>query len=559
MELAFAAAEVNQASAGPSYEQICALEPDPLEESLVIDNSTGALGSPLVVGLGGQPVCGDPTAPAGAPVVNWIAGPAGDTLNGLNIDLRANGACGVPQRRPGLHVEGPGTLYIDMFTLQGTVDYAIGNGIAGPAGTVFSNGFGHFIGNCEGSAVRTSGDLTLQNVGIAGCRLDGTGNANALLEAVEPQGHLILNDVVVFGNLVDGGLALLLDDWPGVVNTTFAANGLGPGIPLVRSGLPLSTYALGPDGPVDLAPTAWKDNVFSRNRHVSGTGSFVLPEQPATVVPSSPMSNPSCPIGAVGRPWATTGSPFEAFPAADGPLMHFDGSMSTYVGEDVQLFRNSFVANVSGSSPLVLIETPRTGLNVQALQNTAAENEAAAFIEVASAGPGWSLYSMRNLWVGTDSPAEPFVLAASAPTVGITTMNVGPVNADWLQSPQVPPVLIDGPHLEHSFVGGEFVDAALFGLGSPCLRHQALCPDADAPACVSRAQSNRRMICALDRAAEFLPSSAFVAGLGHPWPWDTTFFEASPGSWESPGASGWRCEGAESTVDSFSEGVPQSV
>lgn len=270
------AAADHQTANGPTSIRVCATEPVPIFESLDIDNSGNAFGTPLTLHLGGQPFCGDQAAPASEPAVQWSAG-LGDTLIGLNVDLRDGGACGTPVRRPGLHARGSSLLYVDLLSLQGTVDYALGVNLDGTGGEILHSGNGHFIGNCEGSAVRAAGLAMLQDLVIAGCRTDSATDGEALLEAIEPGGYFVLKDSVIFGNLANGVSALILDSHPGLDNVTFAANGLGPGVPLVRSGLPASTMFVGPDGPYDVSPTSWKHNVFSRNRHVVVPPTFTLP------------------------------------------------------------------------------------------------------------------------------------------------------------------------------------------------------------------------------------------------------------------------------------------
>ncbi len=177
---ALAAAATWQATMGPGQVQVCARGTAPMFESIDVDNTGLVYGSPFSLSFAGGPLCGDQGASPSEPVFRWTPGPA-DWWNGLSLDLRSGGACGTPVRRPGVHLQGPNPTHADSFTLQGTVDYGIGNGLDGPPSQFIADGFGHFIGNCEGSAVRTAGLMSLRNIAVAGCHVSGATGGSAIL------------------------------------------------------------------------------------------------------------------------------------------------------------------------------------------------------------------------------------------------------------------------------------------------------------------------------------------------------------------------------------------
>jgi hypothetical protein len=552
LQEALDAAAVEQAATGPKYIQICGLGTDPLDESPVIDNSAATYGSPFVLHLQGRPLCGDPLLDPDEPVLRWTQQP-GDALLDLNIDLSPGGQCGTPVRRPGLNLSGPAPTFADLVRIEGTVGYGIGNGVDGVASNFTLNGHGHYIANCEGAAMVTHGEATLWNLVVAGCTVNEATGGDGLLVAVSAASKFVLHDLVFFGNLIDGRgagpSAGILGSRLSIDNSAFIANGMAGGSPLVRAGTRLPDYSVSAWPDLTETETRWRNDVYSRNRQLQPAGSLSAPAQPVGLLAAPEGEICAGPISTA--PWYSRPDPFLGVPPGTGPLLEFDGALGSQAGEAVLLLRQFFLGNDLGVGPLVRVESVRPALDVQILQSTLAANGASQLLEMPTVLADWSVVLLRNLLVDGPPPGTPLSALPGTPARAMVSMNVGPPGTDWYDAPNTSPFQIDGPQVEHTFDGTEFENPAIVRALSACDRHLMMCPDATPPSCGARAFSSRALVCGVDEAAAYIPTAAFVTELGEPWPWDTTFFEASGSGWVAPGATGWSCEAPRGTPDTI--------
>lgn len=192
------------ASFGPTVPstQLCLLPgvggpADPHTESVVVDNRGARLGEPLQLELLGRPLCPAVDSPASQPVLELVTdGEA--SLVGLSVDVRPTGPCAAGPR-PGLSVWGGGTVLAGRH-VEGTVEYAVANGLSGAPVTLTVPV--SVLNGGTGAAVWTRGSTTLDRTEIIGFS-NGPGDAaSAVLWAEGPTATLDLLGATLHGNRV---------------------------------------------------------------------------------------------------------------------------------------------------------------------------------------------------------------------------------------------------------------------------------------------------------------------------------------------------------------------
>jgi hypothetical protein len=537
---------------------ICLVSDEAHFESLDVDNRGDAVGDPLELEFGDTPLCPGVGAAAGEPVVSFETGD-GDSVFGLNIDLRDAGVCGGnADGHPGLLLGGPGSFGF-YGTISGAHGYSIGNGLdADPASLVVGQAA---LTDCLGPAIWTREYASLASLEVSNCRVDASTGGGALIWDELNRG-ISLGGGVIFGNLVDGNSggaqALIRGQLFGLDRMAIVANAAAGGIPFVETGYGVTPYSVGEDGVPEGQPRGISGSVFSRNRQVSSTEGFVMP--PATVSAFGEASAGACAGLALNAPLEFRPSPYEGLPTGDGPLLRLLPELGADGDGEFAVRHSFFTGNELGGGSLIEADTGAANTLVHILQNTFADNGAARVLDVQDAFVDSGAWVLRNLWAPGDAtlpapaPGDALVRLGGFPGRVVVSMNVAAEGVAWLDPAAQPSgASVTGPQvsvLEDVFVEGAFLPAAEVRGAEPPARAALVCPGADPAYWTQLAGQGQRFPCAVDDAAAWIPAPGFVASLGEPWPWATSFFESSSGgAWEAPGATGWDCSVARSTLD----------
>ena len=483
------------ASLGPQPVTMCVTETVGVAERVVLDNTGGRLGSPLIVEFGSSWVCPPSSAAPGEPAIDFT-GQAGDRLQQPRVSFGSTDC--VEAARPGVRVSGSGTVAVTRPTLTGTVGYGIN--IDSPALSVgeLSN---LQVRACSGSALVSSSTLQLAASRIVGCSTTGTA-----LVAMGTGADLDIHTSLFAGNRIDTAAGAMIEgSVDELFEVAFAAN-LLEGVPIAR-------------------PRILQQSIFSRNVSVSDLESIQVPAPPPAEIPFGSIF---CIDEGLGD-WLTD---IVAPPATgSGPLIEAGLSNGSTAG--VRTFaRNSFIENAVVGGGLVALDRPWSGA-VYLLHNTFAGNSAALLIDVGELTTVGAVALFNNLADGT-VPIGAFGLE---PVVGgrFDVGNVGPSTLVWTPKSEVAvaDIRVAGASSEP-----EWVDPGDLPFG-PCALHQLLCPYHDSAACDGRAQAEHPVRCPIDRAAYYMADASWVASLGDNWPYDETVLGGSVGTAGFPGVQGW--------------------
>lgn len=531
------AEELVAASEIPPSVQVCAFWDQPHFESILIDNEGGRYGAPFKLSfVGGGPTCSDPTADSDAPVVTYMnafEAPSGpDEIEGLVLDQAIGGACAGPVG-PGVLVQGTGLLRINRLLSDGASDFAVKS--EGPILEVV----GSSIAGCSGAAVDAASSLLLDRTEVAGCRVTPIAPAPGLI-SVDAAGQMNVSRSVFFGNTVDGASGtsgLLVGQIQTLEQTAFIGNALAGGVPILSTSpsnplLYLNEVALEGGGPTVAG------SVFSRNRHLETLDGV----DPAAVVAELlPRGLEACHGVRTDNPFHERAVPGEGLPTSSQPLIEVEGpGVGAYPAFIVY---GSFFVENDIEGPLIEVSDPGDGLTIQLLQNTFAANAEASVLNL-TARADTSVAVLRNLYSGLAVSGTPLLSIQDAPASVTVSMNVAPAALHWFEGP-LEPEWIASPALSFDEISWE--SAATVREAAPCERFSLVCPSEPDDGCEQWPLSE--VPCAVDAAAAYLPSSAFVDSLGFPWPWDTQFFTTSEPGWEAPGATGGPCRVSRGTWD----------
>jgi len=222
---------------------------------------------------------------------------------------------------------------------------------------------------------------------------------------------------------------------------------------------------------------------------------------------------------------------------------------TTSVG--VSLSHTFVVGNSIGEGPILRLDTARSDVDIQLLQNTFADNGGARLLLMEGGQPGSQFIAARNLFVPSTEPRpkEPLLLFADAPASITTTMNASPSPVLWFAEDGDATRSLLGP--SPTFGEAGFLPAAKVDNLDDCERFRQTCPSSAADACDALPWVD--LPCAIDQAVHWLPSAELIAALGQPWPWQTEFFVLDSASGQAPGATGGSCQSVRLSYDVFAD------
>lgn len=515
-------------------------------ESIVVDNLDGRIGAPLSVNVVTTALCPAPGADENSPVLQIVnSSGTGDAYHGVVIDFSANGSC-PSSPNPGLDVSGEGHPFV-FAEIDGTSTFAVGNGVLGPPAVLSFSGN---IMNCGGAALRTSGMTFLHNTEVAGCVCDGSEGAVGLLHT-EADGELAVLRSSFFGNQIDGSAGtvegLIAGRVLALTRVTFVANAVSGGAALVHSEWPVFNTVPGSSA----FDSGFASHlVVARNRQVMDFAGFELPHMEPSAFGTEGV--PSCFGLAAPAPYSTRANPFGGLVEGDGPLLRVEGPQAGALSHRLGIFRSFFVQNEIGSAALISTDAAVASPQIDLIHNTVADNGQATLMSMDAAAPATMLVSARNLFIESlgNVPTAPMVQLPSYVRSVTSTMNVAPAGVSWVTPGWGTMFEVTGPDV--TFSSSEFVDSGWLRALAPCMRFQQVCPASAAADCPQGPWPD--VPCAVDAAVEYVPTPAFVAALGTPWPWDTGFFEPSYSQGgDAPGATGWSCSPPWNPLDRYLE------
>ena len=529
---------------GPLSVELCLL-PLPFDsvahiESVEIDNIDGRYGSPLAVHFGSQPLCPDALSLSGEPVLN-IMSSGGDLVGGLMLDLSDTGPC--PAERPGVHAGGGFLTFVELV-IDGAQGYGLQYGVGASAESLVLEGGG--ILNTRGPALRTSTYSNLRRTEVAGTRVDAQTGGQAVLEGAGDSARLNLIDSVVVGNMVDGagvsdGAALVLFADVSADNTLIVDNAVSDGLPLIETEAWPAPYFAGER--LESTPHGLSNVVVSRNRHVLFDEGFAL--EPVARSVFAALGEGGC-GGIPFSPYEDRASPFASLAGTAGPLIRV-ADPGTWTTRPEYLIRRSFlVENGSGSAPLLVAtgEPNRVWMNL--VHVTFAGNQHGSLLSVEGGGQA-TVTALRNLCWDPGSVGDVLVEANAGLDGAFDSMNVARDGVSWFGDEFVAQTLLGGPGLPVGEL--QFAPASDLRAMSACDRHLALCPGAEPTDCQQAADSGRRLVCAPDEAAAWVPTQESIDVVSFPWPWSTSYFDPPGSESDMPGASGWTCDWTRGTRD----------
>lgn len=529
---------------GPLSVELCLL-PLPFDseahfESIEIDNIDGQYGAPLAVHFGSQILCPGASSPSGEPVLD-ITSSGGDLVGGLTLDLSENGPC--PAERPGVRAAGGFFTFVELV-IDGAQEYGLQYGVDAAAESLVVEGGA--ILNTRGTALRTSTYSNLRRVEIAGTRVDAQTGGQAVLEGSGGAARLNLVDSVVVGNMVDGsgkstGAALVLFADVSADNTLVADNAVSDGLPLVETGAWPAPYFA--DEQLDSTPHGLSNVVLSRNRHVLFDEEFAL--EPVARSVFAALGEGGC-GGIPFSPYEDRASPFESLTGTAGPLIRVTDP-GIWTTRPEYLIRRSFVVgNGSGSAPLLVTTGEPNRLWLNLVHVTFAGNEHGPLLSVEGGGQA-TVTALRNLYWDSEPVGGALVEANAGLESAFESMNVVRDGGFWFSDDLVAQTRISGPEVRAGEL--QFAPASDLRAMSACDRHLALCPGAEPADCQLVADSGRRLVCAPDEAAVWIPAQESIDAASFPWPWSTSYFDPPGQERDLPGASGWTCDWTRGTRD----------
>lgn len=527
--------------------QVCVLSSPVHTESIVVDNSGGALGA-LQFNFLGNNLCPEPGSPNGEPVVEWLSpfsdgAGRSDSARHFVLDLRQSGPCGPGLPRVGIVVTGPGSLVLSG-TFAGTGGGAV-LGLDGPQPAHVRVEDSHFL-DTLGAVVDVHGPVAVYRSEILGARLGPETGGGALLRAHDPHGGS-LQAVTIAGASLDGsstpGVAAVRGAWSEVRGSAFIANALYQA-GVFRLGFTSAGY-VNESGLVIGSRTGIVESTIARNVLVVASAPLPIGENAASAsgwpfeaVRSTP---PESELALFATPvWGQT--------SESGALIFIEADEGLADGSEGLSFRTSIVGNRVGVGPLIAVDADVPDVSLQLLHNTIADNGGAAVLAVIGLRGDSMLAVLRNLYAPStgEFPSGPLV-EVSGPTGGVfVSGNVGHPSLTWLGNAVAADEVIDGPSVNASAIS--WMDPAwTASSGDPCNRVDVACGTSTEANCEMWPEAMAP--CLPDLAAAFVPDGAWVATLGDSWPWTGDWFHGSTATWSTPGATGWRCAPVRGTVD----------
>ncbi|MBJ96013.1 MAG: hypothetical protein CMP23_16235 [Rickettsiales bacterium] len=514
--------------------QVCITGQAPHHELIHIDESEQLIGDPLILANDEDvPLCPPPSSEL-QPVIYWqLNGAANSTpLLSVNLDLRSEGPC-PESNSPGVLFElgeGYGRVQLQNSVIMGSKHYAISSDSSAQAVSLQLEDV-HIV-QCEGAAVLSSGDLQLHTSEVTGCLLrPAVGGANALIQS-SPGHRLQIRASTFFGNLIDADgieaeakAALIRGNLnPGIDRSVFAANILAGQAVLIDSELtPLLTDVDETGKAKIFSGSSLTRTVFSRNRKVSSLSG----EQPEPALPARwgsaglDEATPFCAGLDQNQPYIDRPSPASDAETTTGPLIELRAESLNHPLH-IQLSHSFLVENELGGGTLVSLRGNRPNLSVQLLNNTIANNDAAAIVELSDQLRESEIVAARNLFVPpTEATSDlPLLKLASAPRSMTITMNISKEQQTWvtaeLASSSWYSIVGPNPELpELNFV----TPSSLAPTQSACDRFADSCPGHSKTECNTLPWVE--LPCAADRAAHWLPTAESWLGLPAVWPWET--------------------------------------
>ena len=546
---------------------LCIQGPGNINNTIEVHNEDGQAGRPLFLTVSDVTLCPTPLLGIPQPVVRWVG--ASSASGGLppdrirvNADLSASGPCDA--RGPGIEAHGGGVLEVSDTVLRGTVGVAIGGAPDRPPTSLLVTN-SHLLAT-EGPAIQNWSDVSLKHSEVVGGYLAADAEGPAIIGVYGDKSTLTISTSVLFGNVVaprsmDGtapppglpaGAALLYGQVGGVDRALIAANVLADGAALLRVGVPDEPRVLLDDDTVHLPGGPWMSNsVVARNLRVPSE------EDPWPLSPESLVDwpqnswagedNPGCANLDPNNPYFQRQTPLESLNEGSGALLEF--ATSAGVGEQpgLTLQRNFFVSNRLGNSPLIRVDGAVNALSVQLLHNTVADNGPASFVALDNAREDAQLMAIKNLYAASSTEPGPTHLVRTDSRIRtlVSSMNAGPKGSLWSIKDMEASALVDGPH--PTYEEPTFVPACDLQELEDCERYQRVCPFAEPTDCTDEMWTD--LPCALDEAAEWVPTESLLAQLGGPWPWQTDAYLNSTAATAAPGATGGVCAPTRASFD----------
>ncbi|MEE2830559.1 MAG: hypothetical protein VX498_15325 [Myxococcota bacterium] len=527
-------------------------------EDVNVDNIGGALGQPLDMDFGDTILCPSFDLEAGDPVLTMTTD-GSDSITALTIDLRFSGPCSSPQG-PALAIAGGGELLLEDLHILSPRSFGVGNGLEGdPARVDWSTGT---LTGSVGPGVHSTGYFRLGRVEVAGNRVDASSGGRAVVWADGAAASLVLEDTVFFGNLADGvgseAVALIEGTIERAHRASFIANAMVGGVPLIRLGYSKPGYRMA-EG-TTLLPTGeqLQDLVFSRNQQIQGVKGAFPSIEPSRLVP---LDEASCAGESLEVPYSSRASPWTEALGGEGPLLEVTPTLGSGEIREFVLARSFLVLNELGGAPAIEADARAEGVRIQLLQSTFGDNGPGPALRVIDAHSSSEILALRNLWIdqsaaapGQESPrSSPWIEISGSPGATFFSMNVSPQESPSWTTEGLTPLSILGPVVHYDDLLLE--DPEPWAESSSCERFQRICPGATQTTCLEWLELGKAYPCASDEAIAYLPTQAFVSGLGRPWPWKTDLFSVDDSvDWNEPGATGWSCLGLRGSLDQFMDG-----
>lgn len=538
---------------------LCIQGPGEIHNTIEVHNENGQAGTPLFLTISDVTLCPTPLLGIPQPVVRWVgASSASDGLPPdrirVDADLSPSGPC--EARGPGIEAHGGGVLEVSDTVLRGAVGVAIGGASDSPPTTLLVTNT-HLL-ETEGPAIQNWSDVSLKHSEIVGGYLAADAEGPAIIGVYGDTSTVTLSTSVLFGNViaprpVDGATpppslpaspALLYGQVARVDRALIAANVLAEGAALLRVGIPDESRVLLDDDTVHLPNGPWMSNsVVSRNLRVSSEEqSWPLNAESLEYWPRNNWAGeetPSCANLDSNNPYFQRQTPMESFIEGSGALLEFATSAGVGAQPGLTLQRNFFVGNRLGNSPLIQVDGAVNALSVQLLHNTVADNGPASLLALDNAREDAQLIAIKNLYAASPTETEPTHLIRTDNRVRtlVSSMNAGPTGSLWSIQDMEASALVDGPH--PTYADPTFVPACDLQELEDCERYQRVCPFAEPTDCTDEVWPD--LPCALDEAAEWVPTESLLAQLGGPWPWQTDAYLNSTAATAAPGATGGAC------------------
>ncbi len=519
-------------------------ESPPHLESIVVDTRGNAMEPQFRLLLSHRPLCPTPDSPPGDPVIE-IATNGNSSVDGLNLDLSPEGPC--PGTRSGVLGWGGGQVGVINSEIVGWTGFAVADGLAGEPLelTLYSCS----IRGGLGSAVRAHNSLVMGGNEIVGNRLPNNSLSPALVWIDTTAREVKIWDLVLFGNLVQGTGALMQTQADWLRNVAFIANGTEGG-PLLRAGFGEWRHEAGADpGEVDLIGLS--DCIFARNSRVGGIESdFELPAWEEGGIVSPLVSGGLRCLGEGNpAPYHERPNPFDGYGGGEGPLIELDPAVGYPDEGGLMIARSFFVENQVGAGPLVEARLA-PGLSVQFIHNTVGGNDALSqVISADGGGAGSEVVAVRNLFIGSGDSTSPGLVTTTAGVDRVfVSMNGSVDGPPWspgseegreaeLVGPQVP------------LTGAFFRDGSAVRISSACDQLLERCGGLTPEACDTWAGEHGTVPCAIDAAANWIPTPGSAGSMSWEWPWDTEFLPREVAGADRLGATGWLFDEQRGTLD----------